>query len=128
MPAQEQIKGLRFLRKGEWYRNAGVHIDQEVVEETVKSLRPNRCPVCKGDLERKDNFGTTLPLDGRAIEGYCPKDDYIVRLEAYQYLGNTSGTELHMEIFTNSRHSRLVADSGRLADFESHYVELHMFG
>jgi hypothetical protein len=127
LKTQEETDSLRFLRKGDWYINQGLTLDQEVIEETVRNLRPTRCPVCRGNLSHKDNFGTRLSWSREAIEGYCPTDDYIIRLESRQYVGNTAGTQLFMSIFTNSRYSRLVADSGRLADFSSPDITLRMF-
>ena len=108
---------IRKIRTKPWYKNEqNVILHQTVIEEAVRSLRLTKCPVCKGDLSNKDNFGVGLPKNETFEEKYCPKDNYIIQLQAHQYKGNTQGTSLHMYIFSNSRHSVLLADSGELAD------------
>jgi predicted anti-sigma-YlaC factor YlaD len=111
---------IRGIRTKPWYRNEGnIPIDQAVIEETVRKLHLTKCPVCRGELKSKDNFGTYLPRKRTLEEGYCPQDNYIVQLEAHKYEGNTSGTTLYMKIFTNARQSVLLADSGELADLST---------
>jgi hypothetical protein len=114
-------KEIRSIRTEPWYfLKEGLKINQDVIEETVKNLRLERCPLCKGDLSTKDNFGTALQdylaSPDNTEERYCPNENVIVELSVEPYRGNTSGTSVYMKIYTNSRHSKEIAISGRLAD------------
>ena len=127
----DEEKFLRGIRTKHWFKNPkNLNIDQQVIEETVKKLTLTQCPVCRRDLSNEDNFGFHLPSDSylsfQFQEKYCPKDNYIIKLRAHQYSGNTFGTHLDMKIYTNSKHSELIAESGELADFSEH-VKLHFF-
>ncbi len=123
---EKKTEKIKFLREGDWYINKNkINLDQKIIEETTNNLRLKKCPVCKGELSHQDNFGEVLLRENNVQEGYCPKDNYLIRLEAHQYKGNTSGTELFIKIFTNSKYSKLMADSGLLTDFSSLYVRLN---
>ena len=118
---------IRGIRVKPWFRNPrNLKLDQAIIEETIRNLKLTKCPVCKGNLSLNDNFDTSLPFNDWSQEKYCPEDNYIIRLEAHQYRGNTSGTGLKMQIFTNVRYSELIADSGELADFSAQ-IDLHNF-
>lgn len=114
------------IRKGTWAKNEGINIDQKVIEQTIKELELKTCPVCKGSLESRDQFGTHLN-DPRMRETkimYCPKDNYIIELTAHKYKGNVWGTNFIMKIHTNAMISKKLAHSGVLADLRDQHVEL----
>lgn len=119
-------QGLRKIRTEPWFKNEkNISLEKSVIEETIKKLKLTKCPVCKGDLSQKDNFDLSLPFNENYVEKYCPKDNYIIRLIALKYAGNTFGTSVFMEIHTNSRYSQLIASSGELADFSKHVNIFH---
>jgi hypothetical protein len=112
---------IRGIRTKPWYfLEKGLKINQEIIEETVRNLRLERCPLCKGNLSTEDNFGTSLPSylssQDNSEERYCPNENVIVELSVHPYRGNTSGTEVYMKIYTNSKHAKEIAHSGELAD------------
>lgn len=114
-------KEIRSIRTGPWYfLKEGLKINQDVIEETIKNLRLERCPLCKGDLQTKDNFGTSLQSylasPNNSEERYCSNENVIVELSVQPYRGNTSGTTMYMKIYTNSKHAKEIAISGQLAD------------
>jgi hypothetical protein len=106
------------IRTKPWYKNEkNLSFDQGILEETVRTCSLTKCPICKGKLKREDNFGTSLPGSDRNVSRYCPNENYILTLMAHQYRGNGgAGTEFYLEIYTNSKFSKLIADSGELAD------------
>ena len=115
---------IRKIRTNPWHKNkGGLSLDQEIIEESVKNLRLTYCPICKGKLERNDNFGTNLISNDKIIQRYCPNENYIFEMGVHQYNGNTFGTSIRMRIYTNSMHTQLIADSGELADINK-YVNL----
>ncbi len=112
------------IRPLPWFENHGkLSLDQAVIEQTVRNLRLTHCPVCTGELSRKDNFGVSMPSFGspenvEAIQRYCPKDNYIVELRAHHYHSDRKGATVHMVIYTNNMHVRTLANSGILANLD----------
>jgi len=110
----DQIRGIRTK---DWPVNKkDLKFNQEVIEETVRNLKLIRCPICATNLESTDSAGGKLRPDFLAKEKYCPKDEYVIELHAHPYSGASSGTQLYMRIFTDTRNSQLIAASGKLAD------------
>ena len=121
MAIDENLIRSKIRENQYWYRNEKkINLDQAVIKETIRNLKLSKCPVCKGDLSSQDNFGTSLPWNNYSQEGYCPRDNLIIKLGAHEYSGDTSGTALYMEIYTNSLHSKMIAESGMLADISKH--------
>jgi len=112
------------IRTKEWYKNKGINISQKVIEETIRELNLKKCPVCEGELEHSDQFGTGLPSQNETQFKYCPNDNYIIEIKAHQYTGNTWGTNFLMRIHTNAMFSKTLADSGELADLKNEHVRL----
>ncbi|MFC1710800.1 hypothetical protein ACFLZJ_01440 [Nanoarchaeota archaeon] len=127
--------GTRFnekdLRKGvrtsPWVKNEkSLPLDQVVIEETVLNLKLNKCPVCKDKLKSGDRAGnmpksTVQPVQD---EKYCHKDKIAVRLSTHPYVDGTRGTQIFMDIYTDSRNSKHIAESGVLADLIGNH-DLH---
>ena len=120
---QEDIK---TIRKGDWYKNSGkASIDQSIIEETIKNLNIIHCPICGNETSHKDNSGNTLPLDTHRQQKYCSNENYILELSAHEYAGNGGrGTTLQYNIWTDSKNSKLIADSGELADLKKRNIIL----
>jgi len=113
-----------IIRTGPWFFNKGINLNQNIIDESVKKLELEKCPVCESRLSYRDNFGNPLPREFRKRFGYCPKDDHIIEFSYHQYEGNTFGTTLSMKIHTNSKFSELLADSGELADIKGKHIQL----
>ncbi|MBT3405331.1 hypothetical protein HN832_00410 [archaeon] len=91
-----------------------IPLNQEIVTEIFRELKLTRCPSCSGTLQLTDNHKSTLGYKNTGLEDgeqsrYCPKEDYWLELESHQYRGNTHGTELTLEVSTNSKNSSLLA-------------------
>ena len=120
------------IRTDSWWKNKRrLSLDKAVIEESVLNLHLMNCPVCGGKLSREDSSGTRLHGDYNNplsfVERYCPKDNFIVRLEAHQYIDGGCGTTLGMDISTNSKYSEIIADSGKLADIKNRHLSINYF-
>ena len=100
-----------------WSNNSGnLSLDKKIIEETLRDLQLVKCPICGRELEYKDNFGVTLSNNFNKywdeMERYCPKENLIIQFIAQREVGMSPKTILRMKIFTNSRYSKLLAESG----------------